>query len=187
MAVILTERHEKKYFIVYFLFLVQITFGQTYNLDNKYKIVIPELDEWKISTIYCDTINNIYQYITLRKDFKTKERKFSDITIKYEEPNDGIIKDIKKNDCAMGKIIKIDTVSISGYKVRRRFGTNCNWLIESGNYGEIAGYSIDLIVNLDNTAYLRIMSSYYSSDKNELALFETDLLSIISKLIIEEN
>lgn len=168
--------------------LVSLTsFGQTYNLDNKYKIILPKRADWKISTKYCDTINNICQYIQILKDFKTKERKFSHITITYEKPNDEIIEDQNKNDCDLGTITKIDTVNISGYKVRRRFGTNCDWLIEDGSESKIAGYSVDLIINLDNSAYLRIMSSYFSSTKNELTLIETDLLSLIVEIEINRH
>ena len=176
-----------KTYILFFL----LTFGQlsaqTYNLDNKFSISIPKRADWNVSTHYCDTVKNIYQYLTLRRDLKNKERKFSDIVIKYETLNDDILADLKKDDCLFGTITKIDTINISGYKVRRRFGTNCDWTIEDRTGNPIAGYSVDIIISLDKSTFLRIMCDYFTADKSELNSIESELLAVIDGLKIQKH
>lgn len=166
--------------IFLFLFVFKTGFGQTFFLDNKFKITIPELPDWKVSTLYCaDTAKKICEYLMIRKDMKTTERKFSEIRIKYEWASENI-------DCPMGKLGKVDAIKVSGYKAVRWYGTNCHWSIEDWSETKIAGYSADIDIELD-PRFLWINVSYFSPNENELKSIENEFLSLIANIKIERR
>lgn len=173
-----------KIYIVFIFLVVGQLFAQTYSLDNKFSISVPKRTDWSISTHYFDTVNNVYKSLTLNRDLKSRERKFSEITIQYETLNESTLTELKKDNCDLGTITKIDTVNVSGYKVRRQFGINCDWLIEDRAEEPIAGYSVRLLVNINESTFLRIMGDYFSENEIELKSIESELLTVIEELKI---
>lgn len=114
----------------------------------------------------------------------TLERRFSSIIIKYETSDEDIIVKMDEFGCYEGRFTKVDTVLLSGFFSKRWFGVDCNWTKRNSNDNSTAGYSINYIIVLEQNKYLRISSSYFSKDKNELLSFENDLLNLICKIKI---
>jgi hypothetical protein len=159
--------------------------GQTFNLDNKFLVSIPPRIDWTVLDI--DSVNNFYHHIKICKDFKTSERKFSDIIFTYDSTNKDLVFEHNLNGCFGGYYYLPDTFKICGYQTYRWFGVNCNWLIDDSIQNTIAGYSIDWIIEIEENKYLSITASYFSNDKNELSLIENELVSIINELKIKNR
>jgi hypothetical protein len=175
----------KAFYTICILFSSGLVSGQTFNLDNKFFISIPTRIDWTVLDKNCE--NNLCWYIKICKDFKTSERKFSDVTFIYESTNKDLVFEHSINGCFGGYYYAPDTFKICGYQTHRWFGVNCGWLIEDTTKNTIAGYSIDWIIELEENKYLSITSDYFSNDKNELTTIENELVSIIKELKIKDR
>jgi len=172
----------KVFCTIYILLCFELVSGQTFNLDNKFSISIPEKTDWKISNESCE--KSLCKYFQLRKDFRSPERKFSDVTFMYETTNKNIVIEHDINGCFGGHYYTPDTLNICGYLTHRWYGVNCDWLIEDSADNSIAGYSIDWIIELEENKYLRIEASYFTADKGELTLIEDELNALINNMKI---
>jgi hypothetical protein len=170
---------------IFILFQFCLLSGQTFNLDNRFYVSIPSKTDWAVIDKYC--IDDLCNYIKLSKVFRTSERKFSEITFKYDSIDKDLVFEHMFKDCFGGYYSLPDTLKICGFKTHRWFGVNCGWLIEDSAKNIIAGYSIDWVIELEKNKYLSITSDYFSNNKTELIAIKNELISIIKELKIKNG
>jgi len=169
------------YLMITFLLFSNLTYAQ-FEIEGlkKYNITFMLPNDWiNKQEIVNQEYNNIY-FLRIQKKMDTHERKYLNIVIRIDISN----KEFLESKMSDKGVVKIDSIDISGHKVKRLFGENIG-VIDELNTGKIFDYSIYWSIRLGNDKFLSIMGSYYADNENEREQLKIELISIVGLIKIE--
>jgi hypothetical protein len=177
-----TKRHMFRLLI--FLFSFNVAFGQFVESAKKFNLSIPVPTGWTIEqqSIFQRPGENEKLFVKLVKQKQDTGRVFLDVVVTYNEESEMF--------CDHGYYVKVDTVKISGLKAKRWFGENCGWKLNcnapASAAKNVAGYSIDYLVQVTKTKFLIIRSDYFSSDEGKREQFKNEIISFANSIKIKK-
>ena len=167
--------------MISFLLFSNLTYGQI-EIEGlkKYNISFMLPIDWINTQEIVNSGNNNIYFLRIQKKLDTHERKYLNIVIRIDITK----KEFLESKMSDKGVVKIDSIDISGHKVKRLFGENIG-VIGELNTEKNFDYSIDWSIRLGNDKFLSIMGSYYADNEYEREQLKIELISFIGLIKIE--